>query len=207
MGGDTNNRPFIEFVAQRGSNDYNRMRFNKPLEAGLYVTMRNDAFIRKAHIEGDLLNVRYCAINVVTGQPTFEVRIFASNHKADLVSKNIEFTWASLRFATFINRENLASGDFMHWLNKYPKDFQTLITWLKKKAEVNTESTWNRLENSLRKMKHLSERTTKVLTAGDNAEEDKFIDGILNPSLTTPKAKPIKKPTTVDDYHYFQDEN
>lgn len=123
FGGDTNNRSFIDFIAERISDHYSA-HYNKELKDGLAVIVPGAV----CTIDERLI-AKYRAINIATGRGTYEVRVFQSRPDWGVL-KNIEFVWASIRFATFINRYRLSSGDFIHWLMKYPRDFPNLVKFI-----------------------------------------------------------------------------
>jgi hypothetical protein len=180
IGGREDNRPLMEFIAGRSSERWAK-QYNKTLEQGLAIArehQENDNSL--SYVPSHLglprdFESRYSAVNICTGKPTYEVRIFKTPATTAELLKNIEFVWASYRFATWIDRKYLSGEAFVKWLLRYPRDFPNLLAYFKAKnvREDNQENLFSALEQG-----DIITVTPDDIQRADREVEDAFISSL-----------------------------
>ena len=121
------NPKFIELIAQRE-------------QTGYWQHERPNRVLEKAS-RGDTWSNRYDAINIQNAH-TIEIRIFASNLKAERILKNLEFVYSIVKYTRDNSSEKLI--DFLAWL-KVQRRLTTLKTYIEQATKNHPEIVENNL--------------------------------------------------------------
>lgn len=118
---------FIEHIAGRTSEKY-----------AMYIPSKvKDGLVHKHKTEGNRGNLsvhgRYTALNLDTGKPTFEFRIFRSNVSKAGFMKNIDFVHALVTWCgavSSLDEKNLTVANFVDWCSTQRGTYKWLTKWL-----------------------------------------------------------------------------
>lgn len=119
---------FIEHIAGRTSQQYARYIPSK-VKDGTQMIKNQGNFASTP--PGDAS--RYVALNLNTGKPTFEIRVFRSNVSKAGFMKNIDFVDALVNWCgvgASASEEHLTVENFINWVNERRGQYKWLTKWL-----------------------------------------------------------------------------
>lgn len=121
------NRPFIEQFAGRNNEKYAKV-YKKPVKEGGILRDINAGMQRDVNIQA----ARHEALNIYTGKPTIEFRIFRANVSKSGFMKNLDFVHALITWCqtSSYSMTELTVENFVKWCNTQRGVYKYLTQWL-----------------------------------------------------------------------------
>lgn len=144
---DPNNQGFVHRVAGRAANTYSnfaakKVTYGYQLDPNLADAMANRGVDVNLGREE-----RYSALNIQTGKPTVEFRIFRSNVAKAGFMKNLEFVHALCTWCRDVSLRDLNVDNFLSFVEANKGKYTWFYRWCVEKDYFKTKHTFNPLKS------------------------------------------------------------